>query len=354
MLLNTAIESFHSLGEDIRNFFETKAFRQEEWEQKLQIAELENPWFTQENIRLALRGILTWLDRDALNKWLSAYPDLEFESIKLLTIGVVMAGNIPLVGFHDFMCVLLSGNVLHAKLSQSDKVLLPFLANKLMEIEPEWKERIHFVEKLNNSPDAIIATGSNNTAKHFEYYFKNVPNIIRRNRNGIAILDGSETREELYKMGQDIFSYFGLGCRNVSKLYVPQGYIFNTFFESVEPYKTVINHNKYHSNYVYNRTIYLMDGKVFTDNGFLAVINNPQLSSPIAVLNFEEYESVETLKTKLPELKEQIQCIAVSDKFKNELKDIELPLVGFGETQSPSLTDYADGVDVMEFLLKRN
>jgi len=261
-----------------------------------------------------------------------------------------MAGNIPLVGFHDFLCVLMSGNILHTKLSSSDSRLLKFLEDRLIDIESEWKNRIHFVEKLNTGIDAVIATGSNNTAKHFEYYFKNIPHIIRRNRNGIAILDGTETNLELHTLGKDIFSYFGLGCRNVSKLYVPEGYVFDNFFINIEGYKSVINHNKYHSNYVYNRTIYLMDGKKFTDNGFLAVINNPQLSSPIAVLNFEEYSDIKKLEQELIGIKEQIQCVAVSEKYIKAQNFVPLPVVRIGETQSPSITDYADGVDVMKFL----
>lgn len=350
MQLSQAINSFHSLGEELRNFPEGEVFRKEEWENTLLLTEQENPWFTQENIKKALRGILLWLDRDSLNKWLSAYPEIDFVNNKPLIIGAVMAGNIPLVGFHDFLCVLLSGNILHAKLSSSDKKLLPFLSGRLIDIEPEWKDRIQFVDRLTATMNAVIATGSNNTARHFEYYFRDIPHIIRRNRNGMAILDGKESKEELFRLGGDIFSYFGLGCRNVSKLYVPQNYIFNSFFEAIEPYKTVINHNKYHSNYVYNRTIYLMDGKVFTDNGFLAVINNPQLSSPIAVLNFEEYESLKKLKSELPEMKEQIQCIVLTERVKAGFENIEIPLVSIGETQSPSLTDYADGVNVMRFL----
>ena len=351
MQLNTIRDSFHALGEELRNFLDGEANGKEQWENSLLLAEQENPWFTQANIRLALRGILSWLNRDALNKWLSAYQKLGEENKSPKTIGVVMAGNIPLVGFHDFFCVLISGNILHAKLSSSDSRLLPFIANKLIAIEPQLKDRIQFVDKLNRPLDAVIATGSNNTARHFEYYFRNVPHIIRRNRNGIAVLDGTETQEELFELGKDIFSYFGLGCRNVSKLYVPANYNFNHFFEAIEPYKEVINHNKYHSNYVYNRTIYLMDGKVFTDNGFLAVINNTHLSSPIAVLNFEEYESIEKIGDKLLEIRDTIQCIAVSKSVKAKLTNADLPFVGIGETQLPSLSDYADGVDVIKFLL---
>lgn len=353
MQLDDAIESFHSLGEEIRNFLEGETFQQEEWEKTLQLAEHENSWFTRENILQALRGILLWLNRDALNKWLSAYPRLDTENNEPLTIGVVMAGNIPLVGFHDFLCVLISGNTLHAKLSHSDSRLLSFLSDKLIEIEPEWKDRILFAEKLNAPLNAVIATGSNNTARHFEYYFRDIPHIIRRNRNGIAILDGSETGDELHALGRDIFSYFGLGCRNVSKLYVPANYNFDNFFRSIEPYKNIINHNKYHSNYVYNRTIYLMDGKKFTDNGFLIVINNTAHTSPIAVLNYEEYDSPEKLGMELNKIREQIQCIAISKRIKQALAQQSLPFVNLGETQSPSLSDYADGVDVMNFLLEQ-
>jgi len=345
-----SINSFHLLGEEIRNFLDGKASQQAEWEKVLQLAEQENGWFTPESIIRALKGISLWLEKGALTKWLAEYPQLKTENKKPLTVGVVMAGNIPLVGFHDFLCVLLSGNILHAKLSHSDARLLPFLANKLIEIEPAWKEKIQFVEKLNGTLNAVIATGSNNTARHFEYYFRNVPHIIRRNRNGIAVLTGSETDTELNALGVDIFSYFGLGCRNVSKLYVPNNYDFSNFFKNIEPYKTVINHNKYHSNYVYNRTIYLMDGKKFTDNGFLAVINNPALSSPIAVLNFEEYENMEKLNKDLNGMKEQIQCVVCKD----QKLDAPAKVIPFGETQSPSLSDYADGVDVMLFLLEQH
>jgi len=351
MQLKDRIESFHLLGEKIRIFLAGKAYRQEVWDNILQLAEQENAWFTRENILEALRGISLWLDRDVLNKWCSAYLPLDMDNNKPLTIGVVMAGNIPLVGFHDFICVLLSGNILHAKLSHSDLKLLPFLTNNLVEIEPKWKDKIVFVERLSTSMEAVIATGSNNTARHFEYYFRNIPHIIRRNRNGLAILDGSETNEELNILGKDIFGYFGLGCRNVSKLYVPINYNFDNFFRSIEPYKNVIHHNKYHSNYMYNRTIYLMDGKKFTDNGFLAVINNTAHSSPIAVLNFEEYGDLTNLSKELIQIQEQIQCVVTTSRIKKELQSIKLPIVNLGETQSPSLSDYADGLDVMTFLL---
>lgn len=356
MQLDKAINSFHLLGEDLRNLIAGKAYNQAEWEQVLQLAQQENPWFTQENIIHALKAIVSWLEKDALSQWLSAYPLLKTENITTKIVGVVMAGNIPLVGFHDFLCVLLSNNILHAKLSHSDSKLIPFLARRLINIEPAWKERILFVEKLSTSLSAVITTGNNNTARHFEYYFRNIPHIIRKNRNGIALLDGLETVDELHALGEDIFRYFGLGCRNVSKLYVPVNYDFSNFFQAIEPYKTVINHNKYHSNYVYNRTIYLMDGKKFTDNGFLAVINTPALSSPIAVLNFEEYESTEKPGEKLSDMRDQIQCIVASGRVINAVKHyIKEPIfVKAGNAQFPLLSDYPDGIDVMKFLLEQS
>lgn len=348
-----AIQSFHILGEELRSFLTGTASNQEQWAETIHWAGQENTWFTKDNIHLALKAVSRWLEKDKLSQWLELYPEIEAKNRKIATVGVVMAGNIPMVGFHDFLCVLLSGNKLYAKLSHSDSRLLTFITNRLITIEPAWKEKIHFVEKLAAPLDAVIATGSNNTARHFEYYFRNIPHIIRKNRNGVAIIDGSETPAELAALGNDIFSYFGLGCRNVSKLYVPKNYKFDNFFLAIESFKEVANHNKYHSNYIYNRTIYLMDGKKFTDNGFLAVIENKATASPIAVLNFEEYENRENLSTHLEEIKEQIQCVAVSMKMKDALMHYasDLPLVVLGKTQTPSLSDYADGVDVMKFLI---
>ncbi len=349
MQLDRAINSFHLLGEEIGNFLYGKTANREKWEKALLLTEQENPWFTKENIISALNGITPWLEKDKLNAWLAQYP--QPDNKKVLTVGVVMAGNIPLVGFHDFLCVLLSGNILHAKLSHSDKTLLPFLAKILIGIEPEWENQIHFADKLSSTGlNAIIATGSNNTARHFEYYFRDIPHIIRKNRNGVAILAGLEITHDLSMLGEDIFSYYGLGCRNVSKLFVPKGYDFKLFFESIEKYKDVINHNKYHSNYVYNRTIYLMDGKKITDNGFLAVINSPHVASPIAVLNFEEYDNLEVLVKELNSIKEEIQCVATSNSVNKNLGNLAPLKVELGETQSPLLTDYADGVDIMRFL----
>jgi hypothetical protein len=350
MKLSSAINSFHKLGEEIRTFLANPSAH-EDWNTALRVAEQQNGWFTRANILSALHGIEPWLNIAMLEKWAAMYPELAKENTKPMTISVVMAGNIPLVGFHDFLCILITGNTIQAKLSHADNILLTFLAKKLIVIEPEWEKHIQFIDKLSSSANAIIATGSNNTARHFEYYFRNVPHIIRKNRNGVAIIDGTETVEELGKLGEDIFSYFGLGCRNISKMYVPEGYDLGIFFRAIEKFQDVINHNKYANNYTYNRTIFLMDGKIFTDNNFLAVIEDKAIPSPIAVLHYEKYSDLVVLGKSLSEQKEQVQCIAASEKAQKKLGNLPIPIVGLGETQSPKLWDYADGVDVIKFIL---
>jgi len=232
MKLTKAIGSFSALGEGMRKYL-AQPTDFPEWEKAVTAAQQQNQWFTRENILFALSNISSWLTKEALQKWASKYHLTE-ENKNPVSIGVIMAGNIPLVGFHDMLCVLLTGNILCAKLSHSDSVLIPFIAKKLIETEPAGQDQIKFVDKLSTSSDAVIATGSNNSAKHFEYYFKNIPHIIRKNRNGAAVLYGQESDQELSDLGTDIFSYFGLGCRNVSKLYVPQGYDFANFFRNIE------------------------------------------------------------------------------------------------------------------------
>ena len=252
-----------------------------------------------------------------------------------------MAGNIPLVGFHDFLCVLLSGNNVLAKLSSNDKVLLPYLSNYLIQQEPSLAARIAFTEGKMEGFDAVIATGSNNTSRYFEYYFGKKPNIIRKNRNSIAILTGKESTEELTALGEDIFRYYGLGCRNVSKIYVPKGYDFEPFFNAIFSYKDIVDQHKYANNYDYNKAVYLMSNFKILDNGFLILKEDDGQASPISVLFYAYYDAEETLEQELNAQEEQIQCI-VSKKGG----------IGFGETQKPKLHDYADGVDTMEFLLK--
>lgn len=310
-----------------------------------------NGWFIEENVRLAVSSIAAISEKAALEKWISAYEtDLE-KKRDPKKVAVIMAGNIPLVGFHDFLCVLISGHQFIGKLSSNDKYLLPFIAQVLTEIEPHFKERIHFEENRIKNIDAVIATGSNNSARYFEYYFGKYPHIIRKNRSSVAIIDGTETEDDFKNLGKDIFRYFGLGCRNVSKLFVPEGYNFNKFFESIFDYQDIINNNKYANNYNYNRTIYLMKTAKFLDNGFLLLKEDAELSSPVAVLYHEEYKDQKQLTNRLASDSQALQCIVSKKHLTPPLSKGEGGgAISFGDTQCPGLSDYADGADTMKFL----
>ena len=249
-----------------------------------------------------------------------------------------------MVGFHDVVCVLAAGHTALIKLSSQDKVLIPYLLDKLIAIEPAFTDRISYVERLADF-DAVIATGSNNSSRYFEYYFGKVPHIIRKNRTSIAIINGDETVEERTQLGADIFSYFGLGCRNVSKIYVPKGYDMAHFFEPIESYNSIIQHHKYLNNYEYNKSIYLVNSDAHLDNGFLLTKPDTGLHSPLAVLFTEEYASKADLEKQLQTIEEKIQCVASMSPL-----NLNNQVVPFGYTQSPRLWDYADGRDVMQFL----
>ncbi|MDX1350403.1 MAG: acyl-CoA reductase [Putridiphycobacter sp.] len=293
-----------------------------------------NGWFTKENVLSALNGIKQWLTKEELSQWLANYQ-ISDQSPK--TIGLIMAGNIPLVGFHDFLAVFLSGHQAQIKLSSDDAVLWPIIIDILNEIDPQFLITTELVEKLAGF-DAVIATGSNNSANYFEAYFGKYPHIIRKNRTSIAILKGDESQEELQELGKDIFSYFGLGCRNVTQLLVPVNYDLNLFFESIYVYNDIINHHKYANNYDYNKAIYLLNSEDLLDNNFLLVRRSSELHSPIGVLFRHEYESEEDIKNYLKLHEASIQAV-IGKNF-----------IPFGKSQSPSLMDYADGVDTMAFL----
>ena len=328
---NTA---FKKLGEYLRT-------PDAELTQLIQTAAQTNPWFTPKEIKRANDGISAMLNPSDIDHWLE-------QTLTTLStpkkVGLVLAGNIPLVGFHDILSVLATGHVALIKLSSQDKSLIPYLLDKLVELEPEFKPQIEFIERLEDF-DAVIATGSNNTSRYFEYYFSKVPHIIRKNRNSIAILGGDESKQDLQLLGHDIFDYFGLGCRNVSKLYVPLNYQFSTFFEAIEDYKEAGNHNKYGNNYDYNKSIYLINQVKHFDNGFLLLKEDKGLASPLAVVFYEHYESIEGLTSQIDGLSEQIQCVVTKEKMQ-----ISSQQVGFGESQRPRLWDYADGINTIDFL----
>ena len=312
----------------------------EDFQDLIQLSQSHNGWYTPENVYFSIQSWATALTEENLDKWLSAYT-LEINEPK--NVGLILAGNIPLVGFHDFLSVLISGNKVLIKTSSNDQFLLPFLAKYLIAIEPELTDKITFVEGKLENFDAVIATGSDNTARYFEYYFKNKPSIIRKNRNSVAVLNGKETKEQLEALGEDIFRYFGLGCRNVSKLFVPKGYSFTAFFEAIFKYQDIIHYEKYANNYDYNKAVFLMSNFKLLDNGFLTIKEDSSYASPISSVFYEFYDSIEELQIRLKSESEKIQCIVSNNLVENS--------IDFGQTQKPNLWDYADNVDSISFLL---
>jgi len=303
----------------------------------------QNPWFTENNLEYALSEIGNSLSKENLEKWTEKYPDLQTEK-KAKRIGVITAGNIPLVGFHDFLSVLISGHKFTVKLSSKDDKLMPEIIKLLIKIEPEFKDYIFISENKLENFDAVIATGSNNSARYFEYYFGKYPHIIRKNRNSIAVLTGNETEKDLQLLADDIFLYFGLGCRSVSKLFLPDGYDLDNIFKNSLKYKDVINHNKYANNYDYNRAIYMMNLVEFKDNGIMLMKEDINMASPVSVVYYEYYSKIETVKQRLEIEKDKIQCVVAENKI---IPDA----IHFGESQKPQLWDYADNVDTVEFLI---
>lgn len=303
-----------------------------------------NGWFTPENVRKALTAWTVALEEKNVKQWLSQY-NLTEHTLKNKKVGLIMAGNIPLVGLHDLLCVLVTGNTAIVKPSSDDTQLMLAMIKLITEIAPELTDKIKIANGKMTDIDAIIATGSNNSARYFDYYFGKYPNIIRKNRHSVAVITGEETEEEMTALGQDVFAYFGLGCRNVSKLFVPKNYSLDTFFKAVFPYKDIVNHNKYANNYDYNKTIYLMSQVSLLENGFLLLKEDSGMGSPVAVMYYEYYNNITELQKRLHDDAEQIQCI-VGDKTK--IKNA----ISFGTTQTPALWDYADGIDTIDFLLK--
>lgn len=310
----------------------------------LQAANQYNPWFTTSSISYALKTWESVLNSDSISKWINSYePDIR--NIESKKIAVIMAGNIPLVGFHDFICTLMAGHTIIGKLSSEDKILLPAIAKVLCVIEPSFNQMVEFTDSTIKDFDAIIATGSNNTARYFEYYFSKHPHVIRKNRNGVAVLTGNESDSAFYKLGSDISTYFGLGCRNVSKVFIPKGFDPKKLFIAVDPYTNVLSdHYKYMNNHSYHQSVYLLNSTPHFDNGVFILTESEQYSSPIAVLHYEYYESLESLKQKISQDDELIQCVA-NDIFTGG------KAVLLGCTQMPGLSDYADGIDTMKFLL---
>jgi hypothetical protein len=297
-----------------------------------------NPWFTPENVRFCLQTWAQALSEEHLHRWLERYrfPKLE----KQKNIGLVLAGNIPMVGFHDVLCVLLSGHRFTAKCASSDNRLLPAVMKLLCEIDEQFTESISFTDGLLRHADAFIATGSNNSGHYFDFYFQKYPHIIRRNRNSVAILTGNETKEQLQQLGEDVFRYFGLGCRSVSKLFVPKNYDFSQLIEALSEWNWLELHHKYKNNYDYNKAIFLVNGDDFIDAGFFMLKHSESLSSPISTVFYESYASLDEVAAKIKQMENQIQCV---------VSETAIP---FGQAQTPQLWDYADGTDTLKFLIQ--
>lgn len=307
-----------------------------EWLDTKQRASVINPWFTPEFIDKATESIaMHFLDKEKLETWTSSY---RIETVAPKKIGIVMAGNIPLVGFHDFLCVFISGNKAIIKASSKDEVLIKHIAQKLIEWDQGVSEMIVFQEMLKDC-DAYIATGSNNSARYFEYYFKKYPHIIRRNRTSVAILDGNESIEELEKLANDVHLYFGMGCRNVTKIFVPKDYDFIPLLSALKKYDRFKDHHKYKNNYDYNLALHILNGKFYMSNDSIILLESPSIFSPISQLNYEFYTDKKVVEKNLRSM-EYLQCTVGHDH------------IPFGQAQLPSLTDYADGIDTINFLTK--
>ena len=339
MTLQQRINALVALGEHLRQPFG------EELQRLIVKAKIDNAWFTPESSEQALREIAdAFLNREALEQWVKNYAIADTTERK--TVGLILAGNIPLVGFHDILSVFVAGHQAKVKLSDKDNHLIPYLIRFLNQYDfatlPYFELlTTEYLKKF----DAIIATGSNNSARYFEAYFGKYPNIIRKNRNAVAVLNCTETNEEMTALGHDIFRYFGLGCRNVSKIYLPKGYNFEPLLESLHEFREIVLHDRYKNNFDHNFALLILNRVDYKSNGCILMSENRGIASPIACVYYEYYDTLEQIEKDLLEKKDEIQLVVTKEKIEN------LPTFAFGEAQKPSLLDYADGVDTLQFLL---
>ncbi|MEE2605422.1 MAG: acyl-CoA reductase [Bacteroidota bacterium] len=345
MILSKRIELFVSLGKFFKDFIDNTADKNlnKRLSDAIQQAKNHNNYFTEYNIINCLKNWSYSLQKEKIKSFLSTYI---IEDKKPKSIAIIMAGNVPLVGFHDFLCVILSGNKAVIKLSSKDSHLMHFVLNYLSSISIDFKDYFEICQEKLSDYDAVIATGNNLSASKFEEYFNDYPNIIRKSRHSVAILKGDESNDQLQKLSNDIFNYFGLGCRNVSKVYLPKNYDLDLLFKSFIIWKKVINNNSYANNYDYHRAVYLLNKEVFFDNGFILLKESKKIGSPVGTLFYEYYDKLEDIEKSLSKISEKIQCVVSNKNIEN--------FTEFGKTQSPELTDYADGVDTIDFLLKLN
>lgn len=342
MDIQERINSLAKLGDAIE--LRTEGMCDEVFLATLRRAEIQNPWFTRDNILTALGGIRKMLRREVLEHWAARYPALaDLRSSK--TLGAVLAGNLPMVGFHDMLCAVLCGMNFRGKLSSKDKLLLPYIVGLLGEIDAGLAGRIDLTEGFLTGFDLVIATGSDNSSRYFDYYFSRFPHIIRRSRSSVAVLTGDESPEDMAGLCDDVFLYFGLGCRNVSKLYCPAGFRPDPFYEAAERYSSLLNHNKYLNNYEYRRALMLLNMIAHYDNGFCLLVPQTAIGSPIGELYYEEYTDISAVAGSLAANADLLQCIVSrADVFHQ--KNV-LP----GRAQFPEVYEYADGTDTVQFLI---
>ena len=346
MNLNNRITLFVKLGRFFSDYINNnlESLERNKFDKAINESILHNSFFSKKNI---LKSLLSWsnvLTKKSIDNFLSNYLIKIKKREK--KIAIIMAGNIPLVGFHDFFCVIISGNFAIIKLSSKDSHLFKFILSFLVKENPDFSTKFDIVENKLQIFDAVIATGNNISANQFELYFKKYPKIIRKNRHSIAILNGNETKKEIELLANDIFYYYGLGCRNVSKIFIPNNYNLDILFKSFVLWNEVINKNSYSNNYNYYRAIYLLNKEVFFDNGFVLLKESEKIGSPVGTIYFEYYKSDNQIKEMIKKNNEKIQCIVSNNNYPKTIK--------FGETQMPNLNDFADDIDTFNFLLKLN
>ena len=336
MTIESRIQALVQLGSLLNKHTVSRVEMDSELELAINKACIYNGWFTSKNVRKALAAIVDMLSEDQLKAWSSAY---KLEGDK--RVAIIMAGNIPLVGFHDLLSVLISGHTALVKMSSDDNQLLPVVVKELKTIEPNFADKIHFIKDKMENFDAVIATGSDNSARYFDHYFGNYPNIIRKSRSSVAILDGKESEKELKGLANDVFQFFGLGCRSISKVFLPKDYDLNLLFNAFYAHKEVIDNKKYGNNYDYNKAVYMMGKHDITENGFLIMKQEIALKSPVSVLHYEFYDDLDLVHRIVADYQERIQCVTGRG------------FIPFGKAHCPKLDDYADGVDTMAFLQSR-
>jgi hypothetical protein len=349
-MLSSIVKGFVIFGEKIdealsRQEGEYEGLTKQQINLLLQIKKsgLKNGWFTKKMVDSSLRGIIMMLDKYNLENWLKPYQEKINKNNNPKEIGLIMAGNIPAVGFHDFLCVIISGHIAVVKTSSDDSLLLPALSELLISIEPSFSSRINILKTPRSKYDAVIATGSNNSARYFKQYFGKYPNIIRKSRTSVAILTGDEKKEDIRGLANDMFSYYGLGCRNVSKLLVTKDFVPEKLIEELLNHTEFLKSNsKYQNNIDYYKSIYIINKTRFLDGGTFLLKEDAKLHSPISVTFYEKFDSLKSIENYLEQNKDELQCV---------VSPILSEGVGFGEAQLPRVWDYADKVNTMEFLM---